>query len=495
MKKMAFRIVAALGLLLAISAVASAQSALPGSGWYTPTTIQNVSSTTGNADVTLQVYQSGTEATASQVQFQLAQGANRVFVPGGNNANGSVDVSPSLPGGFSGSMVALSNQPIAAIGQISNFRGAAFPTLGVPGGYASEFFRGSDAQSSTLIYPVVKNNYFGKTTIFSIQAAGADVSLTATIKDGAGGTHTKSIALLKANRSVVIGPADFSPALGSGCTATTQSCFGALTVVATGGNIAGVALEYAVGVSPATIVQSASMFGSNEADTTVNCPTIKNSYTATQKRTTGMSVANVTGSPVTVDITFAGSAGAGQGQTYAQNGVVIPAGGQVTFSAFTNNIGGMPAGTLGSAKVTSRTANSIVAVVNESNFGTSPVKSVTYNCMGAASATSRVAAPLVKKNLGGSTSGVTVQNVDASATNVTVTYTCNTGTFSVSAPSSLNAGAAYTFFNPSKVPDGSNCGATIDGGGKKIIAIIQETSDFLPQNPALNTKNYEGFNL
>ena len=74
MKKMAFRIVAALGLLLAISAVASAQSALPGSGWYTPTTIQNVSSTTGNADVTLQVYQSGTEATASQVQFQLAQG-------------------------------------------------------------------------------------------------------------------------------------------------------------------------------------------------------------------------------------------------------------------------------------------------------------------------------------------------------------------------------------------------------------------------------------
>ncbi len=493
-----FGSIIAAGLLFTMTMSAGAQT-LPGSGWYTTTTIQNIG--TSQASINLEVYPQGS-GSPSTASFNLDQNANRVFVPGGNNASGTVDVSPSLGSGFNGSAVVSSNQPIVAIGSIQNNQVSSFPGLGTSGGYANEFFRGASTSATTLIYPAVKNNFAGKTTIFSIQAAGSDVTVNATIRSNSGATHTRSNIAIPANRAINLIPSDFSPAMPStncGSDVNTSPCFGSLTVTATGGGIAGTYVEYVVGQSPATLVQSASLFPSTEAASTIYCPAIKNTYTSAQRRSTGMTVANTSNQAVTVNVSFTVSAGANAGQTYNQNGVSIPANGSVVFSVFSNNLGGMPSNNLASATVTTVDgSNSIVGVVNEQNFGApagTPVKATTYTCFNSTSATTRIAAPLVKKNLAGSTSGPTVQNVSNSTFTVSADYVCNTGNFTLTSPS-LSPGGSYTFFNPTQLPNNSLCAVTLTGTGN-IVAIVQETSDFAPTTTQrlLNTKNYEGFNL
>ena len=144
-------------------------------------------------------------------------------------------------------MVVSSDQPVVAIGQITNFQFTQFG-VGIAGGYASEQYRGSPANSSTMSYPTVKSSFGGKTTIFTVQAAGADVTATATIVTSDGVSHTKALTIA-ANRSVTFGPSRrlFARRLPStdcgGVDPNTSPCFGSLTVVGNN-NIAGVALEY-----------------------------------------------------------------------------------------------------------------------------------------------------------------------------------------------------------------------------------------------------------
>lgn len=503
MRKILLRGAAVVALAFGITAVAGAQ-ALPGQGWYTTTTIQNIG--TGNASVGLEVFPQGA-GSASTASFDIAENANKIFIPGGNSANGTVDVSPALSTGFSGSAVVSSNQPIVAIGQIGNNPIPGFTGLGTTGGNANEFFRGASTSAPTLIFPAVKNNFLGQTTIFSVQAAGSDVTVAATIRTGAGTTHNFN-GSISANRAINLIPGQFTPAVPNNCGTTgadadpnTSRCFGSLSVTATGGGIAGTVIEYVEGESPAQRVQAASMFPSTDAANTVYCPTIKNSFTAQQRRTTGLTVANTSNSNVQINVTFtASAAGANPGQTYTVSNLTVPANGSFAFSPFLNNMGGMPTNTLASATIsTVNNSNSIVAIVSERNFGTTPVKATLYNCFNAASATPRIAAPLVKKNVAGVNSGLTVQNVSNSTFAVAATYVCpNAAPVTVNSPS-LGPGASHTFFatnsDMATVPNG-NCAVTVTGSGN-IVAISQETSDFAPPqfNRNLNTKNYEGFNL
>jgi hypothetical protein len=185
----------------------------------------------------------------------------------------------------------------------------------------------------------------------------------------------------------------------------------------------------------------------------------------------------------------------------------------------------MPAGYFSAATITAPAGSKLVAVINESNFPSAgsgiPQKATTYSCFSATSATSKVSLPLAKEaypnNANGSTTAVTVQNVDTTATTVKAVYSCkdtsgNTvagSPFTVTSPL-LAVGAAVNFFDlsgnafgPPQIkggpPAGSFCGVTIDGNGKKIIATAQESSDFAKNNGVrtpglLDTKNYEGFN-
>jgi hypothetical protein len=508
MRKQILRATAALGILFGVTSLASAQT-LPGSGWYSTAVIQNVGS--APATVHLDVYaQTGSAAPATaDITPQIAPGASRVFFPGSAGANGNVDVSSPLPSNFSGSMVVSSDQPVVAIGQITNFQFASFG-VGIAGGYASEQYRGSPANSSTISYPTVKSSFAGKTTIFTVQAAGADVSATATIVTSDGASHTKSLTI-PANRSVTFGPSDgFSPAVEAvNCTVggvldpNTSPCFGSLKVVGNN-NIAGVALEYKVGVSPATAVQAASMFGTEDVGSTIICPTIKNDF-AGNHRTTGVTVANTSAAAVDVTGEFTVAIGPDPvGTKYTQGPVSIPAGKSYVFGALNSTVGGLKASSLAAAKFTS-SAPGIVAVTSELNITGTPVKFTTYTCFNPANATAKVAAPVVKRNFGNNTTGITVQNANATGDlTPSATYSCTSntgvaGTFGpVTSPSPLKPGESYTFFQPSAVPALNLCAVTLDAGGtNKIVAIVNESSDGFPGTPQflLNTKNYEGFNL
>jgi hypothetical protein len=502
MRKQVIRSVLAMTMLFGVVATAGAQT-LPGSGWFTSATLQNVG--TADATVNLDVYPlNGVAGTAASTSFTLTPGSSKVFLPGQNNANGTVDVSPSLSNNFSGSMVVSSNQPVVAIGQIGNNVIAGTTGLGISGGYAAEQYRGSDAVASTLIFPTVKANFATKTNIFYVQAGGTDVNYTATIKTGDAASHTKTGAIT-ANRSVLLTPADFTPALATtncGSDPNTSPCFGALTVTATGGNIVGAEVEYKNDVSPATLAQSTSLFPISDASDTVFCTTAKNAFgPATRERTTGISVGNAGATAVAVNVLFTTSLPTA-GQTYNATATIQP-GASAVFSAQTSTVGGMPAGNLASAKITGPAGSQLVAVVNESNFPASaaiPQKATTYSCSSAAAATSKVALPLFKEDFAGRT-GLTIQNVDSTAATVTATFTCGApgtvGNYTLTSPA-IQPNAGYTFFDVSTLAggpvNGSFCGASLDAGGKKIIAVAQTSTDF--QSPAglLNTQNYEGFN-
>jgi len=207
-------------MLFGVVATAGAQT-LPGSGWFTSATLQNVG--TANATVNLDVYPlTGVAGTAASTSFSLTPGSSKVFLPGQNNANGTVDVSPSLSNNFSGSMVVSSDQPVVAIGQIGNNVIAGTTGLGISGGYAAEQYRGSDAVANVLIFPTVKANFAGKTNIFYVQAGGTGVTYSAVIKTGDATSHTKT-GSITANRSVLLTPADFSPALAQPTVAATRT--------------------------------------------------------------------------------------------------------------------------------------------------------------------------------------------------------------------------------------------------------------------------------
>lgn len=519
-------VLASLVAIFSIAGVATAQTnPLPGSGWYTTAQIQNVSTQTGDARVTLQVYPAE-GASSTQVYSattSVPQGGGKTFFPGSANTAGNIDVTPSLPGPFQGSMVVLSDREIVAVGQITNRHFPQFG-VGVPGGFASEQYRGSTAVSSRLIYPTVKNNYGGKTTIFSVQAAGSPVTYVATIRSSDGKIYTKSGSISE-NRATILIPSDFRDAsnnpmpstnceVGGVLDANTSPCFGAITVEATGGNIVGTVIEFRVGESPARTVQASSMFASNEAGKTILCPTYKNAFPISgNQRTTGITVANVSSSPVTFDLTLSSASG---NTTIPDN--TLQSGRSLTFFRHLNtgNTSLPPADTLASAVITTKDgSNSLVAVVSESNFpGTgnipanTPQKQTTYTCFNADQATNKVAAPIFKKDAGNNTTGLQIQNANpagGSSFAATVNFVCTQiGTTSPVNQYSLTTpviapGAAANVFRPSQVPDGQLCSViiTAPSTSDKVVVVVNESSDFFPGTETflLNTKNYEGFNL
>lgn len=506
MNKRFFRNAALASLLLGTTAAVSAQSGLPGSGWYTTAVIQNVSTDPDAATVDIEVFPQGT-GTSSRATFTVAPNASKVFFPGSGGAGGNIDVTPQLGSNFTGSMVVSASKPVVAVGQVTNF--AAVPGVGTAGGFASAQYRGADATSATISYPAVKSNFGNKTTIFSVQSGGVDVNYTATIRDSAGGTHTKT-GPISANRSVTLIPSDFSPPMATtncGSDPNTSPCFGALTVTATGGNIVGAYVETFTTQSPATVAQAASMFASSEAGSAVLCPVIKADFGA-NRRTTGTTVANTGTSNAQVTAVFKvaqSTSGVPVGNTYTQT-ATIGAGKSFVFGHLNNTVGGMPAGNLAAAQFTT-TGGSIVAITSESNFGTTPQKQTVYTCFNPGTSTAKAAAPVVKRNFGNNTTGITVQNANTSGAAITVTasYVCTPAgsttstTYNVSSRA-LGPGESdnTSFFQPAGVPTGNLCSVTLNGGGtNKIIAIANESSDVFPGTLQFNldTKNYEAFSI
>lgn len=504
----------ALIIMLFVTSVVGAQG-LPDSGWYSSVVIQNVGATAIEANgARIDVYTSS--ATPSSVTFGLAVGQSRTFIAGSNGQGGNLDVSPPLPSGTSGSAVISAPQPIVAIGSIQNNQIPGISGPGVLGGNANGQFRGASQGSTSIFYPVVKNNYVNRKTVFSIQAVGGDATITASIRSSTGQTYNFGPTTITANRSIILDPSSFSPPMPStncGNDTATSPCFGALTVTASSGQIAGTYIEFQVGESPAQIVLAASMLSADEADDQIYCPNIKNEYV---NRSTGMSVFNTSTSPVRVDVTYKVIDGPNVGATYTRNDVEIPARSSVVFSRFNaGTLGGMPNGNLASATVKLRgsTDDVLLAVVNEANLlDNQRVRATAYTCFSAKSATAKIAAPIFKRNLAGVTSGLVVQNVSDQAFPLRATFTCGTTTpttVTINTPAPVAPGASYLFSGfvrddnrilMQNVPFGQLCSVIVTGGdgsnpNYKIVGIAQETAQFGTAQPNLDNKNYEAFNL
>ncbi len=468
-------------VLVTASLVAAQGGQLPGSGWKSGQQIQNVGA--GNATIVFQAY--GTTGTPYNCGSKPA-------APGGS-ANFLTDVDcASVPAGFVGSAVVSADQPIAAIVNVNN-RGV---------GAAAGQYRGTDGAdvNTTITFPLVKNNFGGRTTTFYVQNASMTPNtINATFRVGAT-TYPKSFPGVPGNAMVVITTADAGVPAGA---------VGSLTV--TGSQpLAGTSLEHEATAPTAQNLQASKAFTPSDNDDVAYCPLVRNAHTANDQ-TTGIQAQNVGGAAQTVTVSYSYRIGAGPLQTKETTSPSLAPGESFTFFG-KDATHGIPNGALGSATVTGDGGGNIAVVVNDRGFATvNPNRVTTYACFAASSATDEVVLPLYKEFFGGNTTGIQIQNVGNSAATVQVTYTPTTPSGSGSpvtftAPA-IPAGASSTFFSvynlasPTGISVVSGSAASLFNsfGGvtitsnQPIVAIANESMS--APNPSLqDTKNYEGFN-
>ncbi len=483
MKKRIVSVSLALAMLMALVGAASAQTGIPGTGWWTGEQVQNVGSATANIVVTAYSSTSASTYTSSQT---VAAGAAFTFIP--SNFAG-------MPAGFVGSAVVSSDQPIKAIVNVTNNQSGS---LGVPGGLAAAQYQGTEVADTALYFPLVKHNRFGKTTAFYIQNAGtAAAAVTAVFKMDTGGTYTKTVASVDPNKMVLINPIDAGvPSVGG---AGGRDNIGSLTVTSAQ-PLAGTVLEYIQGQAVATVLNGTRGFTAADFDTTVFAPIVKNNRFG---RFTGIQVQNVSAGPIDITINYVGATGCTG--NFSESATAVPAGASRTFVQ-QGAASPFPVNCIGSATI-SATGN-IVAIVNEGNLTGFPAAGTTYSALPNNSTTTKVSAPLFKDRRFGFSTGLQIQNVgNATANNVVVTFACGgAATFTaISTPQTIAAGAAKLFREPSTMPAGTftalnpfssgnvSCSATITSD-QPIVAIANEAAQ-TGGTSLRDANNYEGFNL
>ena len=476
MKKTLLILSALLVLALGVSLV-GAQSGLPGSGWETGQQIQNIGSGQADAIAFVAVAQNGTETNCGTAT-NVAAGASANFLTG----------NCAIPAGFVGSAIVSSDQPIAAIVNVNN------RTVGKAAGQ----YKGTDSSDVAMEvnFPLVKNNFGGRTSTFYVQnASDGPVNVTATFVTVPGGTNTETYNNVPAGAMVVIIPADAGVPTGG---------LGSLNVSATG-NIAGAVLESEHGVTTGNNLQAARGFTAGDAAPTIYCPLVRNGHTA-RNQTTGIQVQNVSGAAQTITVTYSYNGD----QTKVVTSPSVADGASFTFFGADATYG-LPTGALGSAKVEGENGD-VIAIVNDRGFALSPSPVTAYACFPETQATQEVVVPLYKEYFFGNTSGIQVQNVGDGPTTVTLVYQGVKGNNPVSATVShstpIPAGQSATFFGVSQgtAPAGitgvnanlvnSFGGITITSDNENIVVIANESSfgGFGTTASGQDTKNFEGFN-
>lgn len=477
MSKKTLTVFALLVVVLVSVSLVAAQGQLPGSGWKSGQQIQNVGN--ANASIVFQAYDT------SGAPFNC--GSDNV-APGAST-NVLTDIDCPVPAGFVGSAVVSADQPIAAIVNVNNR----------PTGTAAGQYRGTDGAdvNTTIAFPLVKNNFGGRTTTFYVQNANTGTNnINATFRVGAN-TFPKSFPNVPGNAMVVISPADAGVPAGA---------VGSLTVTGSQA-LAGTSLEHEASAAVAQNLQASKAFTPNDYDDVAYCPLVRNAHTA-NNQTTGIQAQNVGGAAQTIRVDYSYSIGGGAVQTKSVTSPSLAVGESFTFFGG-DATNGLPAGALGSAKVTGVGGGNIAVVVNDRGFATvNPNRVTTYACFAASGASQDVVLPLYKEYFGGNTTGIQIQNVGNAPATVQVIYQPTGGspvTFSHSTP--IAAGASATFFGVSAgtSPAGittvsgnaaslnNSFGGVVISSNQPIVAIGNESSS-APNPSGQDTKNYEGFN-
>lgn len=491
-KKITLALVLGLLATLALFGGASGQGDLPGSGWWSGEQVQNVSGGTATVDVV--VYDSASTATYS-ASASLATGASRTFVPS--------DFA-GMPDGFQGSAVVSADQDIRAIVNVVNRKAGSW---GVEGGLAAAQYQGMNAGDTAILFPLAKNDFYGKTTTFFIQNAGA-AAATALATFNIGGTNyaytTPSIA---PGAMVVVTPNDAGVPSGT-------SGLGSLSVTSAE-PLAGVVLEHKTTEDPATLLQATRAFTSADADVLAYAPVVKNNF---YNRLTGIQVMNPGSTPVDVLITYTTSSASTNPSCNVTDAATIPGGTSWTFvQGFASS--NVPDGCLASAAIAA-TGGTIVAVVNESFTnaavaGGTRQASTAYSTIPDSATTSTVSVPSHKECLYGKGTGTQIQNVGGADASVVLAFTSSGGTYT-SNPQTIPQGGSQTYFNVRNQPASfwngtampaatSGCDTNTNGNysititsNQPIVVIANESGvDNVTSNPSTSydKNNYEGFNL
>ncbi len=498
----------ALALLTVSSMATNALAAIPGGGWWTSFTIQNVD--TGTATVAYSAYwqvgEGGPNANTVYTQdgtITVTQGSSVIYNPGlapnypSGIRVGFSTVDQHLPSGFAGGLEISSDKQMRAVVQVGNNPNGS---VGTAGGTASAFYQGvlgSDIGTS-LLFPVMKHNYFGQTTNFYIQAAGGPAVISGSMSYSGTTAYFPTTVNIPAGKTYLVDPV----ALG-----VPAAALGVFEVSAVSGQIAGSVIEAQHTATVGTFALATKGFAPSEFDTTIFVPTNKLLFFG---GSTGLQIQNTTGTAATAVVTFtvtnvqnpspAHTVGIVPGMTYVAN-VTIPANGFYLFSRGNGNYINASSPLTTSPILTDGvffagtvvTSQPVVATVNENNGA----RRLVYSTFPASRATTKVSAPLVKEDFANATTGLTVQNVGTASTNITAEYICGASTYNLG-PFTVAAGAGFalndldnvTRWGSVLVPGNSNCAVTVTSSSQPIVGLAQEST-----TNGVDFRNYEAFNL
>jgi hypothetical protein len=462
-------------VLLIVVGVVVAQSGLPGSGWKSGQTIQNVGS--ADAQIVLTAYDmTGNPFTCG----------TKSAIPGAS-ANFLTDVDCQVNAGFLGSAVVSADQPIAAVVNVNN-KGT---------GLASGQYQGTDGAdvATTISFPLAKNDHNGRTTTFYVQnASNSTNNIDATFSIN-GVNYTKSYTGVPANAMVIVSPTDTTPTMPSG-----PGNFGSLTVVGTQ-PLAGSSLEHQTSAPVGENLQASKAFIGTDGATKVFCPLYRNSHTS-KNQITGAQVQNVSAGPVDINFTF-NVVGGGSYGPYTETNVAP--GESANFYAPTLGGGAIPTGTYGSAVIES--TGSVVAVVNDKGTSDGNERVTTYACFGTGGTLVNV--PQAKEHFGGNTTGIQVQNVGNADTYVTLEYkdTFSTKSLTIKTKNMVAPGESVNVVNlyllPSAVWDVTSGvpadmvntlnGVVVTGTSDLAVIANESSNGDLATASNQDTKNFEGF--
>ncbi|MDY6877952.1 MAG: hypothetical protein SWK90_17355 [Chloroflexota bacterium] len=419
MKKTVSAVLIVLVLTGMMTTVASAQ--------FTKNTsfqVQNLSSTDANVHIVF-YDANGDEVTAATVDDVIPGDSSTLYVQSLND---------DLPEPFNGSVVVSSDQPVAAIG-IQEAKNADDELYqGTYSGFSSE------QAATTFNIPTVMKAFYGYTTEISVQNAGSsNVNVTINYDGG----YSDSATGVKPGQVVRFDNADTA--------SMPNGYIGSAIVTATGGEVVAVVNQNNEG---ALQQQTYEGFSTSAAGTTLYAPVLMRGFYGFN---TSVQVQNVGGGSTSVTIHY--SNGASDTQTVA-------AGEGYLFTQ--ENEGDLPSNWIGSAYITS-TAEDIVAVVNQQN--TSTGKAASYNAF-AGGATSYVG-PNVMKAFYGFNTSVQVQNISATATTCTATFSPG-GTHQDSPSLDQYDTYLFTQANNTALGDSWIGSVTLTCGGQEFVAIVNQ---------------------
>lgn len=415
MKKRVFSILAVVIVLAFTSSLASAQFANP---WVTSYILQNLG--TGLATVQVSYYQSnGTHVTAADKNLTVPLGSSVTVVQYTDD--------PSLPSGRYSAVVS-SDQPIAAIANEQTApTGLSYMNSTPPFGSYS----GQGEGATSVILPEIMYNWYNYYTQMYIQNAGStDANVTIAFYPGLGGASgVTENAVIKPYASYMADQKT-KAALGAP-SGTFAGRFNGSAVVTSNQPVVVIVNELN---EPAIKLFSYNGFGSGA--TSVVCPSILRGHYGWY---TSLSIANPSlVNPANVTVTYqadnAYSLPVGlRGTTVVKDFTIDPGKSKLRYDGtgaaptMDTTLSDLTTFTrfFGTVKITS--TQPIVAKVNQENDGGN---AESYNCIPTASATKKIAVPLIQAKYYGFYTSLTIQNIDNAAGTLTITYKSD-GTYSL----------------------------------------------------------------